>query len=318
MSPRVQDSCTPDIGSSRSSGNVVNKLSPLHVGDISLVPFRTRVFGAIVFRVSLPFYKLACMFPLTDHVTLRESLYELVTAGYLFLQHTPVRLDSLISVNPRLFLGLDFYSYRRFNSSSCISDVSDRKSSLFLDRVTRLPPVLSEPTSDILRMNSYKYRVLVYAPPGFGKTTALCAYPLFVDSDIEDGPYLFTNRFELALQSRFVLFFFPSRSVFIDRVGPRIQRTYSEPETRLSLLHRWYSDLKSFLRRIPSGRFVVPNMLLTNRFFVSDMKDYINSVFSQFEFEYSSEELFDTSGNFDTLFAPSLVFPSSKNRFVAP
>lgn len=303
---------TPTSRPHRSSGSVVERLSPHLVGDTSLVPLRTRVFGAVVYRVSLIFYKLACMFPITDRTALRECLYELVNTGYLVLQHTPVRPDSLISVNPCIFLGVDFYSYRRYNGVNTVSDVTDRKSSLFLDRVTRLPPVLSEPTFDILRMNSYKYRVLVYAPPGFGKSTALPDFPLFVDSDDHDGPYLFTNRFELALHSRFVLFFFPSRSIFIDRVGPRVQHTYSEPETRLSLLHRWYSDLKLFLRRVPSGRFVVPNMLLTNRFFLSEMKDYINSVFSQFEFEHSAEELHDTTGNFDILFTPSIIFPSSK------
>lgn len=288
------------------------------MGDSSLVPLRTRVFGAVVFRVSLIFYKLACMFPSTDRQLLRECLYELVNTGYLIISNTPVQPHSLVSVNPCVFLGVDFYSYRRFKDDNTVSDVTDRKSSLFLDRVSRLPPVLSEPTFDILRMNSYKYRVLVYAPPGFGKSTALPSFPLFVDSDDHDGPFLFTNRFELALQSRFVLFFFPSRSIFVDRVGPRIQHVYSEPETRLSLLHRWYTDLKHFLRRVPSGRFVVPNMLLTNRFFLSDMKDYINSVFSQFEFEHSAEELHDTTGTFDILFTPSIIFPSTKTRTPDP
>lgn len=238
----------------------------------------SRIFSYIVYHGPSSFHKISLGFPEIGSSTLRGFLIKLVQSSYLQIDGSNFRVHPLLP-----FFPAPHYSNSAFP--------------FVLDNATR--HLLNFSTPEILQFQSMPIRVLIFAPSGFGKTTALPLFPEFVDSD-QQGPYKFSDDYRLTLKSRHVLFFFPSIDVFVSRALLRIPDGGSR--TSRSFLKQQYKKLKHFAKRIPSGRFIIPNMLLTDQLFISDFASYIKHILKTFEFEDQFDYVNDSNGYFDMLF----------------
>lgn len=220
-----------------------------------------------------------------------HSLHVLHSCGKVQYESTPLNIFTFIRIDPKAREPGRFYSVvSRSDTMQVVQGIAPDAhvyTSIF-DRFPAQRPIQAEHIR--IPHTPIRHYYTIYAPPGFGKTTFLNSHPTSrfhrATDEPSDAKFLITDKWSDVKNSRFALLFVPSRSDFVKRVSSKRFPNKDDKLSR-SLLHRWYTELKCFVRDLPPQAFSILNQLQLKDRFVSDFSALIAADIWKRGIEYS-------------------------------